>query len=197
VIDPARLESLLAEVRRVVERRGGTAVIELPGPADPARIEKVAAFASTSLPPSLVALWSRHDGLELRVYGPDEAPGITTHPLLVRSTESAMAATQVVRDFFAGMRECGNDDYSDEAAARYLDVVDTDDPDRRILADLAQRAWPDPECAIVEVSFYADFVGEPPAPLAVSFGEFLERSLLFMIEPEGGFKYWGRPDTDW
>jgi hypothetical protein len=196
VIDPARLQSLLAEVRRVVERRGGTAVLDLPGPADPGRLAEVAAFARTPLPPSLVELWSRHDGFELRVYGRDEAPGITTHPFIVRSTESALAATRVVRDFFAGMRECDNEDYSEEAAMRYLDVVDTDDPDHYVFLVLDQRTEKK-ECPIIEVSFYEDFVNRPPRPVAHSLGEFIERSLRFMIDTEGGFKYWADPDTEW
>jgi hypothetical protein len=197
VIDPARLQSLLTEVRRVVERRGGTALLDLPGPANPARLDEVAAFACTPLPPSLVELWSRHDGLELRVHGRDEAPGITTHLLAVRSPESALIATQVVRDFFAGMRECDNEDYSEEAAMRYLDVVDTGDPDHHIFSVLDRRTEPDGECPIIEVSFYEDFVLKPREPVADTLAEFIERSLRFMIDTEGGFKYWADPDTDW
>lgn len=194
---PDLLEHLLTEVRRVVERRGGTVSIEAPAPADPARIEDVAAFASTSLPPSLLELWSLHDGLEVRVYGRGEAPGIATHPLIVRSTESTVVATQALREFFAGMRESGNDDFTDEAASHYLEVVDTDDPDHHVLADLARRTGSDEEAPLIEVSFYEDWLTAPPEPLAHSVGEFLERSLRFMIETEGGFKYWCAPDTDW
>ncbi len=191
------LESLLAEVRRVVERRGGTVVIERSPPAAPMRIERVAAFAATTLPPSLVGLWSLHDGLEVRVFGRDEAPGITTHPLIVRGSESTIAATQALRDFFAGMRESGNDDFTCAAASQYLEIIDTDDPDHHILADLARRAGSDGEAPLIEVSFYEDWLTEPPQPLAASAAEFLERSLRFMIETQGGFKYWCAPDTEW
>jgi hypothetical protein len=161
----ARLNGLLIEVGRVVERRGGTAAVDLPVAAAPARLAEVAAFAGAPLPPSLLALWSMHDGIAIRVYGRDEAPGITTHQLVVRSTASAITASRELRDFFAGVRESG--------------------------------AGPDGDCALVQVTFYEDFVGKPPAPLAHSIGEFIERSLRFMIDTEGGFEYWADPDTDW
>jgi hypothetical protein len=197
VIIPERLEKLLNEVRHVVVQRDGTVVIDCPGPAERPAMEQLSRHLGVGLPPGLLALWSVHDGFAVRVYGRDEAPGITSHQLVVRGVDSVLAATDVVREFFAGMRESGNNDYSKEEAARYLDIVDTDDPDHRIVGDLAQCTRPDGDCALVEVSFYSDFVREPPQPLARSLEEFIERSLSFMIETQGGFKYWSAPDTEW
>jgi hypothetical protein len=151
-MDWAEFNRLLADVRLVVERRGGTVAIDLPAEAGQAEIDAVGALARAPLPPSLVALWSKHDGLAVRVYGADEADGITTHQLVVRSARSTTAASRDLRRFFAGVRESGVDWYTDDAAARYLDVVDKDDPNLHVLADLGRRTVSG-DSALVEVGF--------------------------------------------
>lgn len=191
------LEALLVDVRRVVENRGGTAVIVLSDSASRAAIDEVAVFARAALPPSLMRFWSMHDGLEVRVYGAEEVEGVTTHQLVVRGIGSAIAASEDLRKFFAGVRESGVDWYTDDAAARYLDVADKDDPNLHVLTDLGRRARSG-ECPLIEVGLYdSDWPRNPPDPIADSLDEFVERSLRFMIETQGGFQYWAPPDTDW
>jgi hypothetical protein len=117
--------------------------------------------------------------------------------LIVRSTRSTIAASKELREFFAGVRESGVDWYTDEAAAQYLDVVDKDDPNLHVLADLGRRTVSG-ESALVEAGFYdSDWPRDPPPAIAWSMDEFVERSLRFMIETEGGFQYWSEPETDW
>ena len=199
MFDEAAFAAHIEAIRAIARRRGGAVTLNLPPPAPASEVELCQAFFDLPLPPSLTSLWRQHAGFSLRLYGADDPPeeDIATYQFDVRGPSDVLQHSKELRHYFAGMYESGVLQYNEQRARRYADIVDFGDADRIAFAELSRRDTATGESPILEANVYEAWPTDDAPPLAASTAELIERCLHFMIQTEGGFRYWMEPYYDW
>jgi hypothetical protein len=198
-VEHLQLLALIDEVRAVARRRGGTVLAHPPPPAPAHEVAACAALFDTPLPPSLKRLWERYDGFTVRAYGAHDPldDSVATYCFDVRGPRAVLEHSERLRSYFASMHESGAPGYDERRARRYADIASFDDADRRTVLDLGRERSGAGEAPIFEANLYEAWPGEDATPVAASVDELIERCLRFMVQTEGGFRYWRDPYDDW
>jgi len=88
--------------------------------------------------------------------------------------------------------------YTPELARKYLHFSAQGEPDWRTLLDFTGQDDATKECPAICISVWdEEWMLQPQSAIAASFGEYLDKSIRFMIRTEGGFEYYDPPYKEW